>query len=105
MKISKSDKNPDRRDFGCMYWLDKDEDCGYLEWYDGEVSPLYKELLLEVMAKKKKNIGQGKRNPYHGEISLVFLVRVCDWFACYFTSHGRNFDVDGVQGVSRKKLW
>ncbi|CAH1422805.1 unnamed protein product [Lactuca virosa] len=76
LKISTSEKNPGRRYFGCRYWPDEVEDCGYFEWYDSEVSPWYKELLFEVMAKKKKGTGQGKGNPHHGEISFMDIVRV-----------------------------
>ncbi|XP_023745125.1 uncharacterized protein LOC111893297 [Lactuca sativa] len=76
LKISTSEKNPGRRYFGCRYWPDEVEYCGYFEWYDGEVSLWYKEFMFEVMAKKKKTIGQEKGNPHHGEISLMNLVRV-----------------------------
>ncbi|CAH1420319.1 unnamed protein product [Lactuca virosa] len=58
MKISTSEKNPGRRYFGCMYWPDEVEDFSYFEWYDGEV--WYKELLLEVVVKKKKALDREK---------------------------------------------
>ena len=38
MKISTSEKNHGRRYFGYRYWPDEDEDYGYFEWYDGELS-------------------------------------------------------------------
>ena len=63
LKIPTSEKNPGRRYFGYRYWPNEVEDCGYFEWYDGEVSPWYKELLFEVMANKKKKHWTGKREP------------------------------------------
>ncbi|KAL4586046.1 hypothetical protein LXL04_010677 [Taraxacum kok-saghyz] len=67
--ISWSEKNPGRRYYGCKYWPDEKEDCGYFDWYDDETSDWYKKLLNDL--KPKRKIPIGKENP-----NLVVLVRV-----------------------------
>ena len=73
--VSWSEKNPGRRYWGCRYWPDPKEDCGYYEFYDDEVSDWYKQVLNELKPKhelKPKKQGAGKLK----EASLVVLVKV-----------------------------
>ena len=63
-----SDNNPGRRYFGCQYWPDEKEACGFFEWYDDEVSEWYKEVLNKL--KPKKVLKKSR------EASVVNLVRV-----------------------------
>ncbi|KAL4565734.1 hypothetical protein LXL04_029837 [Taraxacum kok-saghyz] len=68
-----SDKNPGRRYFGCQYWPNTKEDCGFFEWYDDEVSEWYKEVLNKLKPKKKSLKSEGTEDR---EASVLNHVRV-----------------------------
>ncbi|KAL4565878.1 hypothetical protein LXL04_029984 [Taraxacum kok-saghyz] len=68
--VSWSDKNLERRYYGCNYWPDEKEDCGYFDSYDDGLSELYKQVLNEMKPKKKPGI------PEFVNPRLIFLVKV-----------------------------
>ena len=67
--VSWSDKNPAKRYYGCKYWPDEKEDCGYFDWYDDGLSERYKQMLNEIKPKKKPGI------PEFVNTRLIFLVK------------------------------
>ena len=73
--VSWSVKNPGRRYYGCRYWPDEKEDCGYFDWYDDEVSSWYKDLLNDLKPKKKKI----RSKEEIGNPRLLYLVKVMFW--------------------------
>ncbi|KAL4564931.1 hypothetical protein LXL04_029007 [Taraxacum kok-saghyz] len=90
--ISWSENNPGRRYYGCKYWPNEKEECGYFDWYDNATTDWYKKLLNDLKSKKKRPTGKGNPN-------LVVLVRVNALFDCFVRSIGRDFVVDGIEGV------
>ncbi|KAL4562221.1 hypothetical protein LXL04_034419 [Taraxacum kok-saghyz] len=64
-----------RRYYGCRYWPDEKEECGYFDWYDDEVSAWYKDLLNELKPKKKKI----RSKEEIGNPRLLYLVKVMIW--------------------------
>ncbi|KAL4560959.1 hypothetical protein LXL04_033116 [Taraxacum kok-saghyz] len=65
--VCKGWKAPFRR-----YWPDENEECGYFDWYDDELSSWYKDVLNKLKPKKKKF----RSKEEIGNPRLLYLVKV-----------------------------
>ncbi|KAL4589309.1 hypothetical protein LXL04_002215 [Taraxacum kok-saghyz] len=67
--VCKGWKAPFRR---CYCGPDENEECGYFDWYDDELSSWYKDVLNELKSKKKKI----RSKEEIGNPRLLYLVKV-----------------------------